>query len=199
MSANAERVSGGERDKMALGERVRLARRMLRRASLGPVLVRVLLFVLAAAMLALAAPSSKLLGPGLALVVAGPVLVALMPRGRMVGLALLVAMAAWLVGTIVYDDRIVAWRLVALAATMYLTHNVAALAAVLPYDSVIPPGVLASWLVRAASVVGVSGAIGVFSLVEARWLMGPTYVAATVVGVAAVGVLVWFLTRPVRR
>ena len=43
-------------------------------------------------------------------------------------------------------ERIELWRLLGLAAPLYLAHSLAALAAVLPYDAVVAPEVLARWV-----------------------------------------------------
>ncbi len=179
-------------------ERVDLIRRMAERAAMGPALLRGLLFAVTLVALALAVPSTELIGRATPVVLLGAVAVALAPRGRVVSFVLLLTATAWLVSTILFDDSVLAWRLVALAAAMYLVHSLAALAAVLPYDAVIPPGALAAWLVRASSVVAVSAGLGLFALVEARRLVGPTYLLASIGGVAVAGGLVWVLTRSAR-
>lgn len=180
-------------------ERVERAREMRQRATPGPMAVRILLFVTTAGALALASPSSLLLGWAAPVVFCGAALVALAPRTRIVSVVLVLAMSGWLLSTIVFDDRVLAWRLVALAAAMYLAHTLAALAAVLPYDAVIPQGVLASWLVRASLIIAVSASLGILALVEAWRLWGPTYLVASIIGVVLVGPMLWALTRSARR
>jgi hypothetical protein len=161
--------------------------------------VRILLLVTTIAALALASPSELLLGRAAPVVLCGAVLVALAPRTRIVSVVLVTAASGWLLSTIIFDDRVSAWRLVALAAAMYLVHTLAALAAVLPYDAVIPQGVLASWLVRASLIIALSASLGILALVEARRLQGATYLVASLGGVCLVGLMLWVLTRSVRR
>lgn len=187
------------RNGLSVHDRVLLLRRMAERAGSGPLLVRGLLFAVTAVAVGLAVPSTLLLGRGALLVLGGAFLVTVAPRGRLVSFVLLATATSWLLSTIAFDDRITAWRLVSLAGAMYLVHTLAALAAVLPYDAVVPPGAVAAWLVRASLVAAVSGALGVVALVEARRLVGPTYLAASVGGVAVVGLLVWLLARVARR
>ena len=77
-----------------------------------------------------------------------------------------------LIGTIVYDQLVsVIQPVIALSATgLYLTHSLAALASVLPYDAVVSPGVLLGWMVRASGIVA-AGAI--VSVPAAVVLVGP--------------------------
>src|SRR6266545_3185956 len=108
-------------------DRVELARRMVARATAGPLLVRGTVAVSALAALLLAYPVETV-------------------RGAPVGLLLVVAVViaavlGWLVATTVYAERVTVWRLAALACALYLLHTTAALASVLPYDTVGAPGV----------------------------------------------------------
>lgn len=183
----------------AIRERVALLRRMRHRATPGPLVVRGALCFATITALALAAPSGLLLGRAAPVVLCGALLVTLAPRSRIVSFVLVGAAVGWLLSTTVFDDRVLAWRLVALAAAMYVVHTLAALAAVLPYDAVIPPGVLAAWLVRASLIAAISASLGILALIEARRLVGPTYVLASIGAVLITGLLVWVLTRSVRR
>jgi hypothetical protein len=180
-------------------DRVRLARQKAGRWAAGPLLVRGLLLAAGVTTLALATPGPLLLGKGAPAVLAVALLVAVAPRGRLVSVLLLTAATSWLISTIAFHEHIAAARLVGLAAAMYLVHSLAALAAVLPYDAVLPPGVLAGWLLRAATVAGCCAAIGLGALVEAPGTGGPGYLLGSIVGVAVVGVLVWVLARTARR
>lgn len=182
-----------------IDERRRRVRRVVERATSGPLLVRALLFATTAVAVALALPVGMLLGKGAGAVLVGAVAVTVAPRSRVVTAVLLATGLSWVVTTVAFGDRVLAWRLVALAAAMYLVHTLAALAAVLPYDAVIPPGVLAAWLVRASLIVAISAGFGLFALAERPRLGDSSYLVASIAGVGIVGVLVWVLTRSVRR
>jgi hypothetical protein len=183
----------------SIGDRLRLMRTKAGRWAVGPLVVRIMLFVAGLVALGLAAPTQLLLGRVGALVVLGAVLPALAPRGRLVSAVLLLAAFGWLASTTVYHADVVAIRLVALAGAMYLVHTLAALAAVLPYDAVLPPGVVGGWLFRAAIVVAISAVLGIAALVEAPVVTGPGYLAASLIGVVIVAALLWALTRAARR
>src|SRR6266508_4406281 len=61
----------------------------------------------------------------------------------------------------VFASALTVWRLAALAGALYLLHTTAALASVLPYDTIVAPGVLLGWLVRAALVIVLTVAFAV--------------------------------------
>ena len=183
----------------AIGERVRLLRMKAVRWAVGPLAVRVLLFGAGLVTLALATPAQLLLGRAMALVLLGAALVALAPRGRFVSVVLLSAGFGWLLSTTAYHNHVTVSRLIGLASAMYLVHTLAAFAAVLPYDAVLPPGVIGGWLLRTGIVVAVSSGLGIFALVEAPVVTGSGYLIASIAGVFIVGALVWVLTLAVRR
>ncbi|MET7400842.1 hypothetical protein ABZS66_45920 [Dactylosporangium sp. NPDC005572] len=176
--------------------RINRARDVIERASAGPVLIRLTVAVFAALSMVLAFPS-QVTGNLAAIVVAGVVAVlpAFFPRTRLVGLAVLLCAFGWLLGTIVYDQPSGVTRLIALSTTLYLMHSLAALAAVLPYDAVLSPGVLSGWLLRAAGVVAASAIVSVLLLAVVKLVVGPAFLVASLVGVVAVGVLVWLVAR----
>jgi hypothetical protein len=166
------------------------------RASAGPLLVRLAITVFAALSLALAYPSEIMYSIA-AIPPAGVValLPAIFPRTRLVGLAVFVCAFGWLVGTIVYGEPISVVRLVGLSSSLYLMHSLAALAAVLPYDAVLSPGVLAGWLLRAAGVVAVSALVSVVLLLVVKLTIGPVFLVASLVGVLAAGALAYVIVR----
>jgi hypothetical protein len=61
----------------------------------------------------------------------------------------LLCVGAWVVASVAYGGLPSLARVAALAGALYVMHAAAALAAVLPYDCVLPPGVVAA-LGRAA-------------------------------------------------
>jgi hypothetical protein len=150
--------------------------RVFKRASLAPTLVRLFILVAASASLFLAFPPVALLQLAI-------LLPALFPRTITVTLFISLAVLMWLINTSVNADAITWWRVAALAYTLYLVHVGSALAAVLPYDSVLTPGVFRPWIFRAV-VVGVLTALVslfVFAL-SSVFTGGHQYLAATLGG-----------------
>ena len=180
-------------------DRMRLVTLKAGRWAAGPLAVRVLLFIAGCMTLGLAMPQKILLGRFTAFFVLGAALVAIAPRGRMPSALIFVATGAWMASTTAFHEDVVVWKLLSLAAGMYLTHTISALAAVLPYDAVLPPGVVGAWFLRAGIILAVSTGLGVFAMIEAPILVGPVYLMASIGGVIIVGLLAWLLTLGVRR
>ena len=175
---------------------------MAGRASAGPVLVRLIAVVAAVGSAVLAAPPD-LLGsqlPSFAIVAGfAAILVGLLPRTRWVGTFLLGVVGLWLVATIAYGVGTDLVRVGGLAACLYLTHSAAAVAAVLPYDAMVPGRVLRRWAGRVATVlvaglgVGVGGMALVGLLTQIPSAVGP--IVGSVVAAMLVGVTAWQLRR----
>lgn len=180
--------------------RVRQVRRSVSRTAPGPALVRGLAGGFAMAALLLAAPTTLSAMPimwGVALLLGA--LVALAPRSAVVTLIVLLTAVAWLAATLVYGEEIALWRLVAVAATIYPAHTGAAIAAVLPYDAILAPGVLRRWAAQTALVLvgGVGLAVG--GVLLASRVSGWSALVAPVVGMLAVAGLTLVLAWLVRR
>jgi hypothetical protein len=139
----------------ALEARSRQASRTVRQAALAPTLVRVVILVAASASMFLAYPPTVVLQ----LVILLP---ALFPRGMMPSVFIGLALLMWLVSGDVNPATITLWRVVALAITLYVVHIGSALAAVLPYDAVLTPGVFRPWILRGALVSVLTAAVGTF-------------------------------------
>ena len=175
---------------------------MAGRASAGPVLIR-LIAILAAVGAAVIAAPPVLLGPRLPAfaIVAGVAsgLVGFIPRTRWVGSYLLGVVVLWLVATIGYGVGTDLARVGGLATCLYVTHSAASVAAVLPYDAVVPGRVLRRWAGRVATVlvvgvgVGVGGMALVGLLTEIPSVVGP--IVGSVVAAVLVGVTAWQLRR----
>jgi hypothetical protein len=166
------------------------------RASPGPLLIRGGILVFAALSLALAFPS-EVIRNFAAIVLAGIValLPALFPRTRIVGLAVFACAFGWVLGTLVYGEIVSVPRLIGLSAALYLMHSLAALAAVLPYDAVVSPGVISGWLLRAGATVAVSAIVSVVLLLLVKATLGPVFLVASLVGVLAAGALAYVIAR----
>lgn len=169
---------------------------MAGRAAAGPLLVRLGVLLCAAVAVGLALPADLVLRPvGLLAAVVVAILPAAFPRTRLVGLAIFLCAFGWLAGTIAYDQAIAIPRLIGLATALYLVHSLAALAAVLPYDAVVGPGVIVAWLVRAIGIVSASAIVSVLLLAAVKLVIGPVFLVASLVGVIAAGALAWLIAR----
>ncbi|MGN9808021.1 hypothetical protein ACTMSW_01500 [Micromonospora sp. BQ11] len=179
--------------------RLRGARTALTRVSLTPMLVRVGIFLSVLAGLVLAYPAEVLLGRSFGGLLLVAVLPALSPRRVWPTFAALVTVGGWLVATDGYGRPIALWRLLAVAAVLYLTHTLCALAAVLPYDAVVDPELIVRWLLRAAAVLLATSVLGVLLVELAAVGDGRGIQAATVVGLALAAVVTAFLGWLLRR
>ncbi|MEN3611441.1 hypothetical protein [Plantactinospora sp. ZYX-F-223] len=169
------------------------------RITLVPLLVRAGVFICALLALLLAYPSgpsdSRLLG----LLVVAALAPAVAPRRNWPTLVLLAAAGAWVVATGWYDQPVELWRLLALATFLYLTHTLAALAALLSYDAVVAPEVLARWVTRALGVGLASAVLSVPLLAMDGQFGDRSFVAALLGGLAvavgAAALLGWLFRR----
>ena len=184
----------------SFGDRVELVRRMVARATAGPLLVRGTVFGSALVALLLAYPSELLHSGPAALVPVLAVLPMLGPRSAFVTVTEFVAVLAWLAATTAYAEPVTAGRLAALAAALYVLHTTAALAAVLPYDTVVAPGVLLQWLARAAAVVVLTTGFAVVVTLGVLPMgrVGP-YLAASIIGLLVMAGIAWLLVTMRRR
>jgi len=180
-------------------DRIDRAKRILARATAWPFAVRLAVFAAAMAAQGFAYPSSVLLGGSVLVVLALAVLPAAWPRTAAVTVFWLVTVTGWLLSTTLYGTTATLTRLVGVAVSLYVVHTGAAFAAVLPYDSVVEPVVVARWLLRAGAVaaVGIGGAVaGMYAVAD---LSTNTYLAATLAGIVPVVALVWLLAWTYRR
>jgi hypothetical protein len=120
---------------------------------------------------------------------------AVFPRSRLVGLAVFACAFGWVLGTLVYGESVSVPRLIGLSTALYLMHSLAALAAVLPYDAIVSPGVLSGWLLRAGAIVAVSAVVSVAMLLLVKVTLGPVFLVASLVGVLAAGALAYLVAR----
>jgi hypothetical protein len=191
--ADLREIRGG------LVSRVRRLVSMAARATALPLLVRALVGLAAVAATVLAWPADLLLGATGLVVLGIAALPALAPRTPVVGAVVLLTVVGWLVATGAYDEPVTLWRLVAVAWALYLVHSTAALAAHLPYDAIVAPGVLLRWFARTGIVLAATVVVAVAVLALSYLPRGRAFEAATLVGFAvAVGVAA-LLARLVRR
>jgi hypothetical protein len=182
-----------------LASRIRRWRTMAARATPGPMLVRGGLWATGILAMVLAYPGSLLLQRYGLVVGLLALLPALAPRSLLVTPVILVAAAGWVISTMAYGQPVTLWRLVLLAGSLYLVHNMAALAAQLPYDAIVTGEVLMRWFARAGLVLAGTLVLGVYLLVIGEILDGSAVLLATLVGFGiAIGVT-FVLARQFRR
>jgi hypothetical protein len=171
---------------------------MVRQATAAPTLVRLTAAAAALVSLGGALPTSMVFSRGV-LVAPLAVGVGLFPRTRWTSLVALLAVVAWLVTTLTGQNTVTLSRTVLLAGGLYLMHAAAALAAMLPYDAVVAPGLLVRWLIRIVLVliaslgVAVSGMVVVGELQAVRTLAAP--IIGSAIAAAIAGLLAWQIRR----
>lgn len=160
----------------------------------GTLLVRGAALLFAVGALLVAFPADLLVRPGAAagLAVCGA-LPALAPRTRVTTIVLFAAVGGWLAATTAYAEPVTWTRLALLACLLYLVHTTTALAAALPYDTVVAPAVLARWFARTAVVLALTVGFAVAATVGVRSAGGHAYLVAAVAGLLLVAALVGLL------
>jgi hypothetical protein len=179
-------------------ERARGVATVAARATPVPLGVRCGVFLAGLVAVVVAYPATILFTRYGMLLLLAPLLPAVLPRGRTPTVVAVLAVLGWLYATTVGDSRIELWRLLALAGSLYLLHSLAALAAVLPYDAVVPVEVVARWVGRALGVVLGSAVLGILALVAAGSSGDRAVLAASLLGLAvamAVAALLAWLWR----
>jgi hypothetical protein len=179
--------------------RVDRARRVAGRATLVPLLVRCGVALSLVLAMTVAWPSEIAGGRLLLPLIAVAVYPAVAPRGRGATVAILVVVAGWIVDTTWFDARVALWRVLSIGTLLYLGHTLTALAAVLPYDTVVNLDVVTTWLGRAAAAVLISAVLTVIALGLAAELAGGAFVIATLAGLAGAVGATMLLARLLRR
>ncbi|SCE79616.1 hypothetical protein GA0070607_1691 [Micromonospora coriariae] len=183
----------------AVTGRVRAAQDAFARISAAPLMVRAGIFVTVLAGFALAFPAEVLSGRPLGFLAVAALLPAVGPRRVWPTFAALVMVGGWLLATDGYGRPVALWRLLALAALLYLGHTLCALAALLPYDAVVDPELITRWLLRAAAVLLGTAVLGVLLLQVAGMGGESGHQWVTVLGlllaVGTAALLGWLLRR----
>ncbi|MEH1054699.1 hypothetical protein V6U89_05735 [Micromonospora sp. CPCC 206171] len=183
----------------AVTERVRALRAAVNRVSLAPLLVRAGIFLTVLVGLLLAYPVEMFSARALLALTVVAVLPGVAPRRGWPTFAALVTVGGWVIASAGYDRPIALWRLLAVAAALYLAHTLCALAAVLPYDAVVDPDLVLRWLSRAGTVILATAVVGVILAWLGEIGGGAGFQAATVAGllvaVGLSGLLGWLLRR----
>ncbi|WP_444949959.1 hypothetical protein [Micromonospora ureilytica] len=180
-------------------ERVRAVQYAAARISAAPLLVRATIFVVVFAGFVLAFPAEVLSGRPILFLAVAALLPAFGPRRLWATFTALVTVGGWLLATDGYGRPVALWRLLAVAALLYLGHTLCALAALLPYDAVVDPELITRWLLRSAAVLLGAAVLGVVLLQAAGTGGGAGHQWVTVLGLlVAVGtaaLLGWLLRR----
>ncbi|MEU5549613.1 hypothetical protein ABZ738_07570 [Micromonospora sp. NPDC047793] len=180
--------------------RLKAVRTAAVRITLAPVLVRLGVFLVTFAGLLLSYPVQMLQGPTLGALAVVAVAPALSPHRFWPSFAALVTVAGWVLATDLHERPIALWRLLTVAALLYLAHTVTALAALLPYDAAVDPDLIVRWLTRAGVVVLATSVLGVL-LVELARVGGdgtgriPVTIAGLLVVTGLTAMLAWLLRR----
>lgn len=171
----------------------------VRRATVVPLLVRCGIFLSALVALMVAYPPVVVASQAVGVLLLVALVPAVAPQRAGATLAVLVALVGWVVTTSRDDEPIALWRLLLLAGALYLTHSLSALAALLPYDVVVAPEVVARWGLRALAVVLVSAVLAVLLLSVVGEPADRSLLIAALGGLAvavcAAGLLGWLQRR----
>jgi hypothetical protein len=179
--------------------RVDRARHVLGRATLMPFLIRLGVALSLILAMTVAWPFEIAASRYMLLLFAVALYPAVAPRGRGVTAVVLVAVAGWILDTTWFDARVALWRVLSLAALLYIGHTLAALAAVLPYDALVNVDVVTGWLARALLVVLISAVLIVVALGLTSALAGSAFLIATLVGLAGAVGATLLLSRLLQR
>jgi hypothetical protein len=180
-------------------EKIRSAWTAAGRVTLALLLLRGAIFLCALTAVALAYPVAVLTSRFGLLLVGVAVLPALAPKRGLPTVTVLVAVAGWILSTSGYGEPVALWRLLGLAAFLYLIHSLSALAALLPYDAVVAAETLTRWVLRALGVVLGGSVLAVLLLSLAGMSGGGTFLAAALGGLAAAVAAAALLSWPLRR
>jgi hypothetical protein len=174
----------------------------LARLTKGPLFVRGVTFMAAWAAMWLAAPA-PVATPRYALLMALAALApAIGPNTRLVTGVMLLIIAGWAASVLGAGEEATGLRTFGVAVGLYLLHSAAALAAVLPYDSIVDRVVLLRWAARCVMVILAGAVVAAIIVWLAPSLTPGSSVPALLAGLAAVAALLALLTyasRPRRR
>jgi hypothetical protein len=170
----------------------------LKRCTPAPLIIRAVVFFAALAALLTSAPEVAMSLRVVLILAALSVAPALVPGSRIVDTVMLLTVVLWIVGTVGFGQSVTIEGTFATACALYLLHAAAALAAVLPYDSIVDGAVILRWAARSGMVIGVAGAVAVVIWLTVRSVTPGTSVLLLLFGLAAAGGIVSLLAWAAR-
>lgn len=192
------RLVRGEARRIAVGVAER-ARTSVGRATAASLRIRALVFTAALAALLLSCPAPVPVVSWLLVAFTPLALVpAVRPAGWSPAAVMFTAAGCWFIATAGLDAEVRAWRVTALACSLYLLHASAALAAVVPFDAVVPAGLVCHWAVRPVVVLATTGGLAGAVVGALAGLSGWTHRVAAVCGAAAATGVVALLAVAIR-
>ena len=183
----------------AVSDRITRVRRVATRATTTPLLVRAAIAVCGVLAVVVAYPAELVATQYVLILLVVAAVPAFLPRGRAASVTAVMVVGGWIADTTWYGERVELWRVLALAALLYLGHTLTALAAVLPYDAVVHLDVVTLWMGRALGVVLVSAVLTVVVLGLTAEVVGGPLLVATMAGLAAAVAVTVLLARLLRR
>jgi hypothetical protein len=166
--------------------------RMAGRTTFGPAMARACVALGALVGLAAGLVPGGTRSPAVLGLAAFAVLPAVLPRGMWPTVSIGVVITWYVLESAVAGGTSV-WRPAVIAACVYVIHTSAALAAVLPYDAVVSPGVLLAWALRAGVVILLTAGFAVFVLALPDIVGNHKVFDATLLGLLALGLLSWYV------
>ncbi|MBO0869939.1 MAG: hypothetical protein J2P15_15365 [Micromonosporaceae bacterium] len=176
-----------------IASRVARLHTMVRRMTAGPALARGGVFAAALVAQLVAWPAAVTLGRPALLLALVAIMPAFLPRGPWPSLAILTAVLGWFLATTSFQEGVTYPRLVLLAGAIYLVHSLAALAAVLPYDSLVAVEVFVRWLLRVVLILVLTAALALFVVAATGWVGSGRYLLASLLGLAVMAALAGYL------
>jgi hypothetical protein len=157
---------------------------IMEQATLGPVALRAAIVVAALAGFGVSWPARDLATTAVIVPVVLALGAALAPRSLMPTTAISAIVLGYLYN-VHTGAPLVAWRVIAVAAMIYVVHTGASFAAVLPFNAVATPGLFRGYVLRTAAVIGITVVVGLGILAVPTVLGEHRLVSAAVAGMLA--------------
>jgi len=164
--------------------RIERAAAIVQQATPGPVALRAAIAVAALVGFGVSWPVRDLTTNAVIVAAVLAVFAGLAPRSLMPTAAITAIVAGYLYN-VHTGAPLVVWRIIAIAAMIYVVHTGAAFAAVLPFNAVATRGLFLAYVLRTATVIGITVVVGVGILAVPTVLGHHRLVSAAVAGMLA--------------